>query len=202
MTEREFNEKLNNIDNKFVKDVLYLSNFIKEKGYEYVLELAKLAKEEYDKSGIKKFHFHFAGKFFSEDDKNIFLNYIENNKLKDFVTYHGIVTGKEKKELLKKCDVFVLLTTYPKEGQPISILEAMGNGMAIVTTNHAGIPDILKHNQCNIMLDKNMINKNDIFMKIIKVNYKECLIENCKISKSFSQENYISNIEKIFKELY
>lgn len=202
MTEKEFNEKLNNIDNKFVKDVLYLSNFIKEKGYQYVLELAKLAKEEYDKSGFKKFHFHFAGKFFNEDDKKDFFDYIENNKLNDFVTYYGIVTGSRKKELLKKCDVFVLLTTYPKEGQPISILEAMGNGMAIVTTNHAGIPDILQYNKCNIMIDKNMISKNDLFMKIIKVKYKECLIENYKTSKSFLQENYISNIKKIFKELY
>ena len=202
MTEKEFNEKLNNIDNKSVKDVLYLSNFIKEKGYEYVLELAKLAKEEYDKSGFKKFHFHFAGKFFNENDKKDFFDYIENNKLNDFVTYYGIVTGNEKKELLKKCDIFVLLTTYPKEGQPISILEAMGNGMAIVTTNHAGIPDILQYNKYNIIIDKNMINKNDLFIKIIKLEYKECLIENYKTSKSFLQENYISNIKKIFKELY
>ena len=202
MTQKEFDEKLNSIDNKFVKDVLYLSNFIKEKGYEYVLELAKLAKEEYDKSGFKKFHFHFAGKFFNENDKKDFFDYIENNKLNDFVTYYGIVTGNEKKELLKKCDIFVLLTTYPKEGQPISILEAMGNGMAIVTTNHAGIPDILQYNKYNIIIDKNMINKNDLFIKIIKLEYKECLIENYKTSKSFLQENYISNIKKIFKELY
>ena len=35
-----------------------------------------------------------------------------------------------------------LPTYYPMEGQPISIIEAMGFGNFIVTTNHAGIPDI------------------------------------------------------------
>lgn len=199
MTQKEFDEKLNSIDNKSVKDVLYLSNFIKEKGYEYVLELAKLAKEEYDKSGFKKFHFHFAGKFFNEDDKKDFFDYIEKNKLKDFVTYYGIVTGNEKKELLKKCDIFVLLTTYPKEGQPISILEAMGNGMAIVTTNHAGIPDLVNYTENGIVLNKENLNIKKLFKMIYKIKYKSISSKNYKDIKKYTQNKYVENIRYIFK---
>lgn len=198
MTEREFNEKLNNIDNKSVKDVLYLSNFIKEKGYEYVLELAKLAKEEYDKSGFKKFHFHFAGKFFNEDYKKDFFDYIENNKLNDFVTYYGIVTGSRKKELLKKCDVFVLLTTYPKEGQPISILEAMGNGMAIVTTNHAGIPDIVMNKNNGIVIDIDQINCINLYCELKKISYTKIAEKNYKkIALNYIEEIYLKNMKEI-----
>lgn len=126
-----------------VRNVLYLSNFIRSKGYPIVLELAKREKDTH-RDDIS-FHFEFAGKFFEESEKQYFDDFIKQNKLQDYVTYHGIVSGEKKAALLKQCDVFVLPTRYPNEGQPISILEAMGNGMYIITTDHAGIPDIVKN---------------------------------------------------------
>jgi len=35
-----------------------------------------------------------------------------------------------------------LPTTYPMEGQPLSILEAMAARLAVLTTRHAAIPEI------------------------------------------------------------
>lgn len=49
---------------------------------------------------------------------------------------------------------FALPTRYPNEGQPISILEAMGNGMFIITTDHAGIPDIVEDGVNGIVMKK------------------------------------------------
>ena len=60
---------------------------------------------------------------------------------------------RSKRKLLKECYIFALPTRYPNEGQPISILEAMGNGMFIITTDHAGIPDIVS-NENGIVLKK------------------------------------------------
>lgn len=204
LDEDEFENKLKNIENKKEKNVLYLSNFIKEKGYEYVLELAKLEKENFDKTGKKKFHFHFAGKFFNEKDKKDFLNYVNENNLNDFITYHGIVNGKEKHELLKKSDIFILLTTYPKEGQPISILEAMGNGMIIVTTNHAGIPDVVKNNDNGIVIS-NKKNIKELYNKITTFSNKYikdiCKENRLKVIKKYSQKMYISSMKKIFIEV-
>jgi len=197
----EFEDKINNTENKQVKDILYLSNFIKEKGYEYVLKLAKLEKENFDKTGERKLKFNFAGKFFDDNDRQDFFYYINKNDLNDFITYHGIVNGKEKKELLKKSDIFVLLTTYPKEGQPISILEAMGNGMVIVTTNHAGIPDIVKDNINGIIIDKDKIIINKLYENINNIKLKEELKNNYKNIEKYLQTNYITNMKKIFDNL-
>jgi len=197
----EFEDKINNTENKQVKDILYLSNFIKEKGYEYVLKLAKLEKENFDKTGERKLKFNFAGKFFDDNDRQDFFYYINKNDLNDFITYHGIVNGKEKKELLKKSDIFVLLTTYPKEGQPISILEAMGNGMVIVTTNHAGIPDIVKDNINGIIIDKDKIIINKLYENINNIEFKEVLQNNYKNIEKYLQTNYITNMKKIFDNL-
>jgi len=66
------------------------------------------------------------------------------SELGDAVTYHGVVKGMKKKELLFNNYIFCLPSKHPYgEGQPISILEAMANGCAIVTTDHGGIKDIV-----------------------------------------------------------
>ncbi len=197
LKEDEIEEKIKNIKNKEIKDVLYLSNFIKEKGYEYILKLAKNEKENFNKTGKKSFHFHFAGKFFNEKDKQEFFEYISKNSLNDFITYYGIVNGNEKRNLLKKCDIFVLLTRYPKEGQPISILEAMGNGMVIVTTNHAGIPDIAQNEKNGMVVNKNEIDLNEIYEKLRKMNFNLIFENNYNNVKKYMQNNYTENMKKI-----
>lgn len=55
--------------------------------------------------------------------------------------YHGVVSGGEKLNIISSSDVFVLQTNYKTEGVPLSILDAMALGLAIVTTSHNGIPE-------------------------------------------------------------
>lgn len=198
LTENEIKEKT---EKKEIKDVLYLSNFIKEKGYEYVLELAKIEKKEFDRIGKRKYHFNFAGKFFDNKDEQEFFDFINKNKLNEFITYHGIVSGNKKRQLLKKSDIFMLLTTYPKEGQPISILEAMGNGMTIITTNHAGIPDIVKNERNGIVIDKNNIVSNEIYERLNNINYTSVQLNNLHDIKQYSENKYINNIKMIYTKL-
>ncbi|MFS2168546.1 hypothetical protein, partial [Variovorax sp. Varisp62] len=83
------------------------------KGYPKVLEMAKLEKERVAIGGEKRFHFDFAGKFFEESDREFFERYIKENQLEEFITYHGVVEGQDKRNLLKRGDIFILLTNYP-----------------------------------------------------------------------------------------
>ena len=64
--------------------------------------------------------------------------------LEDCVHFNGFVSGGQKEDLLRRSDVFVL-PSY-NEGLPISILEAMSNGCAIVSTPVGGIPEVVKEN--------------------------------------------------------
>ncbi len=64
-------------------------------------------------------------------------------KVKDKVSYIGVVSGERKTKALWDANVFVLPTYYPMEGQPISLLEGLATGNIIITTKHAGIPDII-----------------------------------------------------------
>ena len=59
----------------------------------------------------------------------------------DHVTFLGWVRGAEKERLLRECSVYVLPTYH--EGMPMSVLEAMSYGMAVVSTYVGGIPHII-----------------------------------------------------------
>ena len=200
MSDEEFEEKIRTLPERKVKHVLYLSNFIWSKGYPEMLEMAKLEKE---RGGDRLFHFDFAGKFFEKSEEDFFWGYIRENGLEDYVTYHGIVGGDKKRELLKLCDIFCLLTTYPNEGQPISILEAMGNGMVIVTTDHAGIPDQVADTVNGIVVSKDKIVPASIYEQLMEIkDYQSTETLNRKAAKNqFSQGAYIANMRSCFERI-
>lgn len=199
INDTEFEEKMLSLKNKKKFQILYLSNFILEKGYKEVLQLAKLLKEKDEKN----FQFVFAGKFFTEADKYEFNRFIKKNRLEDLIEYKGIISGKKKVQALKDSDYFILLTRYKNEGQPISIIESAANGVRIVTTNHAGILDILDEREMIVSEKENI----DLQYILNRINFdiekrEELIISNKKnrkhILKEFSERVYLEEIEKIF----
>ena len=204
LVNQEIEEKLAALENKKVIHVLWLSNFIRSKGYPFVLEMAKAEKECVDAGGERRFHFDFAGKFFEDSEKEYFESYIKDNRLEEYVTYHGIVGGEAKRRLLKECYIFALPTRYPNEGQPISILEAMGNGMFIITTDHAGIPDIVEDGVNGIVIsDVNQSAEiykdldrlsNSVMLRVINNNINYC-------RQNFMEKVYLSRIENTFDSI-
>lgn len=200
LSEDEIEEKINTETDTY--HILYLSNFIESKGYNVVLGMAKEYKEH---PGKKKLHFDFAGKYYGDDEKQFFENYVIGNDLQDMVTYHGVVSGEAKRELLKKCTFFVLPTRYPKEGQPISILEAMGNGMVVLTTDHAGIPDVVSDgvNGCvkSVKLDLvgeylNYLNDMDDYkLRLTQQKNRD------KVVANYLEKRYVLNLKGCFETI-
>ena len=102
---------------------------------------------------------------------------------------------------MNKCFIFALPTRYPNEGQPISIIEAMGSGMFIITTDHAGIPDVVHNGVNGIVMNREAtaekiyeilinLSNNEIKEKSI-VNRKEC-------KEKYLQENYLIHMQGVF----
>lgn len=132
-TETEIIYKFNNTQ---PLRVLFLSNFISEKGFGTILEAFLNLSETLQKQVM----IDFAGAFDSESKRMQFINQIE--KLAQ-ICYHGVVEGPAKKSLLSRAHVFCLPTALD-EGQPISILEAYAAGCVVVTTDKGGIRDIFQ----------------------------------------------------------
>lgn len=196
-------DKMDRLQTQDKIHLLYLSNFIASKGYREVLEIARYMKEH----GMQgDYLFHFAGKFFQQEEKDFFFSYIDKYSLKEVVEYHGVVSGDAKNELLRLCNIFLLLTRYPNEGQPISILEAMENGMAVVTTDHAGIPDIANQNN-GLVCSKNNILVKDI-AEYLEDGYcnRNALIDTCvknhrTVKDKYTESQYLNNLDRVFQEV-
>lgn len=170
--------------------LLYLGNLMKEKGILDVLDSFILLKSH----GIE-FEADIAGKV-EDESQNIISHRL--NQLKDQITYHGVVHGRSKVNLLRNANVFILPTFYRMEGQPISIIEAMAAGNIIITTDFSGIPDIVSTNNgffvesqnpndiCNILLkiQNNLVEYVDKFSQY-NVQY---------VKSSFTEEQFARKI--------
>jgi glycosyltransferase involved in cell wall biosynthesis len=115
--------------------LLYLSNLMLEKGILDFLDALLLLK----KSNVN-FKAVVGGSIVADLKDEIQKRF---DALGTNLEYAGVITGAEKKKKLLESNIFVLPTYYKMEGQPISLLEGLATGNIIITTNHAGIPDII-----------------------------------------------------------
>lgn len=67
---------------------------------------------------------------------------LQDRQLADAVSFPGWVRNEAKKRLLQESGIFLFPSYF--EGMPMAVLEAMAYGLAIVTTNVGGIPDLIQ----------------------------------------------------------
>lgn len=129
--------------------LLWLSNLMEEKGILDFLDALILLKNRNIPFEVK-----LAGKIEEGLEQKI------HQKLKEIgesAKYLGVVYGEQKKAQLQAANVFVFPTYYTMEGQPISLIEAMVSGNIIVTTDHAGIPDIVSSENGYLLKPRDII---------------------------------------------
>jgi glycosyltransferase involved in cell wall biosynthesis len=71
-----------------------------------------------------------------------FLAEAERLGVRDDIDFLGWVSGDAKDRELRRADIFVL-PSY-SEGMPVSVLEAMAYGVAVITTPVGGVPDMME----------------------------------------------------------
>jgi len=116
-------------------DILYLNHVTEKKGIFDILALFKKNKTSF--KGIFKLTVAGTG---SELER--FKKEITENGLEELIEYKGWVSGQQKDDLVKACNLFILTSYY--EGLPMSILESMAFGKPVISTNVGGIPQIVK----------------------------------------------------------
>lgn len=135
--EDAFRERMGRACNK---QVLFLGELGKRKGGYDIPSVIKLVVEK-----IPDVKFILCGSGNEKDEKAI-TELVKEKHVEKNVKFPGWVRDKEKDEVLRNADVF-FLPSY-NEGMPMSILDAMGYGLPIVSTDVGGIPKIV-HNKEN-----------------------------------------------------
>jgi glycosyltransferase involved in cell wall biosynthesis len=78
------------------------------------------------------------------------------------VSFPGVLAPQEVANLLRQSTAFVQHSLTPetgeaqgdKEGTPVCILEAMMTGVPVVATRHAGIAEVVDHEQTGLLSDE------------------------------------------------
>lgn len=140
--------------------LLFLSNLMESKGYLHLLDACRILHHERH----IPIHCDFCGDFIqtsvdtakSATEANAyFLKLIQTWSLTDVVSYHGLVDGHKKQEFLQKAHTLILPTTYPWEGQPLCIIEALAFSTPVITTPRGGIPEQVSDRYNGFLVEAN-----------------------------------------------
>ncbi len=78
---------------------------------------------------------------------------IRKLSLKDVITITGKLNKAEIRELAKHHDLFINTTTI--DNHPVSVIEAMGLGLVVVSTNVGGMPDLIEDQMNGLLVPNN-----------------------------------------------
>lgn len=170
--------------------ILFMSRFAKDKGVETCVHIARLLVEK----GYKDFKLTLAG---DGPLMPMIKEMVVKDNLSKYVYIPGYVDGMEKQKLLAENDIF-LLPTRLKEGCPVSIIEAMGAGMAIISTPQGGIPEVVVDGYNGFICDSE--DAEDFLVAVQRLLDDKDLLRSMKqSSKRLAEQNYEA---KVFMERF
>lgn len=121
--------------------LLTVARLCEKKGLEYGIQaVAKVAKRHPD------IEYNIAGDGPLKDDLQKLIDQLD---IKDKVKTLGFQIQEEIVELFNDADVFLAPSVTSKDGDiegiPVVIMEAMAQGLPVISTFHAGIPELVQH---------------------------------------------------------
>ncbi|WP_207432395.1 glycosyltransferase [Sabulibacter ruber] len=112
-------------------------------------------------------------------------------------------------ELMRESIAFVQHSLVPEngdsEGTPNTILEAQASGLPIISTLHAGIKDVVIHNQTGFLVEEGEVDKMAEYLNLLLEDRRLAITmgENAKVHamKNFSIEKSISSLSSILESV-
>lgn len=127
----------------------------------------------------------------------------EEEGLKEHIRFPGWVRGARKEKLLKGCDIFYL-PSYT-EALPMSVLEAFGYGLPVVSCNAGGIPKLVRDGETGLLCVPGDIDAQaDALIKLLKdPGLCARLRTNAydKLKGSFSLDRHIDSLSGVYREV-
>jgi glycosyltransferase involved in cell wall biosynthesis len=127
----------------------------------------------------------------------VYLPFIEENNLEDFVVFHGQKTGEELVKHFNEADFFVLFSNYETQG--VVLIESFACGKPVIATRTGGVLDIVNQNNGILVSPQNEDELLDAILYMLDhhQNYDSESIRNYAV-ENFSQEA----VGKMFLEIY
>ena len=175
--------------------LITVGSVTERKGQENVIKALPSLLETYP-----NLHYHIVGK---PIDKDKLINISQELNVSHCITFYGIISDEEKNKLLKKSDIFVMLSENTKsgdiEGFGIALIEANNFGTPSIGSKNCGIEDAILNNKSGILIDNKNVSEFSNAVKKIMNNYKFFKSESIKWSDKFKWDVVIKKYIKAFK---
>lgn len=123
--------------------IFSIGRIVQEKGFETIIEAAKLAKElQHD------YFFIIAGK---GPILEKYQRQVEESNLSKHIVFIGYITDEERNELIQGSEMVVVPSLYEPFG--IAVLEAMIQKKPVIVSNTGGMRGIVKHLQTGLVMN-------------------------------------------------
>lgn len=175
--------------------ILFFGVLRREKGIDLLLQAMTKIIEK-----IPKVHLYIAG---AGSQEGILKKLTNDLNIKDYVTFLGFIPEEEKPSIYYSADLYVLPSRY--ENEPITILEAMSFGKAIVASKIYGIPYLIDDGITGLLFECGDIN--DLAEKIIvlmtdKNLNKKMGYAGLQKAKEFTWDKICTQTIAIYQKLY
>jgi glycosyltransferase involved in cell wall biosynthesis len=140
--------------------------------------------------------------------QNMCKNLIRYLDLEHNVQLLGVITPKEVAQLMQEsyCLVQHSITAEngDQEGTPIAVLEAALSGLPVVSTYHAGIPDVIEHEKTGLLCDEHDVDAmaNNLIKIFDDVEFAKIMGQSARDEhlRSFSLERHIESLNDTLKK--
>jgi len=128
--------------------LLYVGALNFSKGIQKLVQAVELCKR--NKLNV---HLHLLGEWSHPEHQREIETFIKSHALDENLTFHGLLTDERKWQVYQSCALLVHPTHW--DGQPLTILEAMGVGLGIISTHVGAIPDTVEDGENGVLLQEN-----------------------------------------------
>jgi len=136
---------------------------------------------------------------------NTCVNMVNYFQLSNNIIFLGSVSAKELKHLYEKSIAFVqhsvTALSGDMEGTPVSVLEASAAGLPVISTNHAGIPDVILHEKTGLLVNEHDVDKmaEDMIYLLANKDYAKSLGQAGRefVRSNFSMKRHIGILNKL-----
>lgn len=116
---------------------LYMGTISKKKGFLTVVKFLETLKE----AGISDFSLDVLGEWEDIAFKYAVLASLKESIVKDNIIFHGLIKNEKKWEYFKQAHIMVHFSEW--DGQPLTIIEAMSQGVPVIATRVGAIPEMI-----------------------------------------------------------
>ena len=183
--------------------VSYIGNLYRSKGVLNFLKAASLIHRE-----MPDVRFTVCGAWASDraEVENEIRQITANGNLKDRLVLTGTVPAEELGRIYAGSDLIIFPTTYPYEGCPLVIIEAMKHGKPVISSRSAGaIPEMIDDGIDGFLIDPE--NHREIAESAIRLLKDRSLLNAMgasarkKFENEFTKQKNIGNLIRVFESV-